>query len=206
MLIKEENCILVDTALSGDGPEILRAIEKTGLNLKYIIITHAHYDHAGSLGVVQKATGVPVICSTYEMPHLKSGETSVIQPQGVTMADLVKSIGLSDKDTQRLEATNAEYIAFDDVFDLRTLGFDGYIKVLAGHTPGSACVFTPEDIICGDTVFNVSPRHFPPIYSDKAALIETFHFLKNSGCRYIYPAHGKRMRLSELKLDWPENE
>ncbi len=176
--MKEENCILVDTALSGDGPEILRAIDKTGLKLKYIIITHAHYDHAGSLGVVHNVTGVPVICSNFEMPHLKSGKTSVIQPQGVTMADLVRTIGLSDKDTQKFDATDAEYITFDDVFNLEALGFDGYVKVLPGHTPGSVCVFTPEDIICGDTVFNISSRHFPPIYSDKAALIETFQILK----------------------------
>ena len=205
-MTKEENCILVDTALSGDGPEILRAINKTGLNLKYIIITHAHYDHAGSLSVVQRATGAPVICSNFEMQHLKSGKTSVIQPQGVTMADLVRTIGLSDKDTQKFDATDAEYITFDDVFNLEALGFDGYVKVLPGHTPGSVCVFTPEDIICGDTVFNISPRHFPPIYSDKAALIETFRFLKNSGCRYIYPAHGRRMKGDALKMDWPDSE
>jgi len=105
-------------------------------------------DHAGSLAHVQAALNVPVIASVYEVPHLQSGKTSVLMPQGTTMADLVKSIGLSAQDR-----------------------FNGRIKVLPGHTPGSLCVFTPDDIICGDTVFNVSASHFPPIYNDKEALL-----------------------------------
>ena len=200
MLIKNKNCILVDAGVDGDGQKIVSEIDRLGLNLKYIVITHAHYDHAGGLAAVVRNKPVPIISHKYEIPFLKKGRSSELIPQGTTMEDLIKRINLSDKKIESFEPTDTEYISIDQKTPLSVFGFDGYLLPLAGHTDGSVCVFTPEDCICGDTVFNVSDGHFPPIYNDINALIETFRYLKHCGCRYIYPSHGKRFKAKDILI------
>ena len=198
LLIKNKDCILIDAGLAGDGSKIIGEIDRLGLNLNYIIITHAHYDHAGGLAEVVRQKPVPVICHSCEMSFLKKGRSAELIPHGRTMAELVRHMNLSDKDTERFEPTDTEYLTIDQKTSLSAYGFDGYLLPLAGHTDGSICVFTPKDCICGDTVFNVSEGHFPPIYNNVYALIETFHYLKTCGCRYIYPSHGKRFKAKDI--------
>lgn len=200
LLRKKDDCILIDTGVDGDGEKILEKIDELKLNLKYIIITHAHYDHAGGLGVISKETNAPIICHSYEAPFLKKGKTSVLIPQSASFDELAKDMNLSTKNREVFGPAKSEIIELDSRTSLSDFGFEGYILPLPGHTPGSICVFTPEICICGDTVFNVTDDHFPPIYSDKEKLIETFKEIKESGCEYIYPSHGSKFKTSELKV------
>jgi len=50
---KTNEAVCIDPG--GDVEEILSAIEKTGLFLKYIINTHGHFDHVGGNGQLKKA-------------------------------------------------------------------------------------------------------------------------------------------------------
>jgi len=198
LLCENNDCILVDTGVDGDGEIILKEIKKRKLNLKYIIITHAHYDHAGGLGVISEKTDAPIICHEYEMPYLKEGKSSILIPQGVSFSELTKTMNLSTKNRDRFNPAKSEFITIKDYTSLSGFGFSGYILPLPGHTPGSVCVFTPDVCICGDTVFNTSDNHFPPIYSDKESLLKTFEAIKNSGADYIYPSHGKILKIEDL--------
>jgi hydroxyacylglutathione hydrolase len=42
-----------------EGPQILRAVEDEGIQVKYIINTHGHVDHVGANAEVREATGPP---------------------------------------------------------------------------------------------------------------------------------------------------
>ena len=47
----EQGCILVDAGLPGSEKRIQRALRSAGLSfedIKLIVVTHAHVDHAGS--------------------------------------------------------------------------------------------------------------------------------------------------------------
>lgn len=198
LLKKDSDCILIDAGVDGDGETILDEIAKRKLNLKYIIITHAHYDHAGGLGVVSSKTDAKIICHSFEMPYLKKGKSSILILQGVSFEELAKNMNLSTKDRDSFDPTNSEFIEIDKKTSLEDFGFNGYILPLPGHTPGSICIFTPEICICGDTVFNTSDDNFPPIYSDKESLLKTFKAISNSGAKYIYPSHGKILKVSDL--------
>jgi glyoxylase-like metal-dependent hydrolase (beta-lactamase superfamily II) len=44
----------------GDAGKIMSAIEKTGTKVKYILLTHGHYDHTGAADEVSRLTGAPV--------------------------------------------------------------------------------------------------------------------------------------------------
>ena len=48
----------------GDLPRLKLALEKTGVTLEKILVTHGHMDHCGQAGVLAKEMGVPI-----EGPH-----------------------------------------------------------------------------------------------------------------------------------------
>lgn len=45
----------------GDIPRLMGEIERRGLALKSILLTHAHIDHAGATGTIARTEGVPII-------------------------------------------------------------------------------------------------------------------------------------------------
>ncbi len=53
-----------------EAPLLLGAIEKLGLDLKAILLTHTHFDHVGAVAPVARATGAPVYCPELELPVL----------------------------------------------------------------------------------------------------------------------------------------
>ncbi|WP_354697492.1 Hydroxyacylglutathione hydrolase GloC [Paraconexibacter sp. AEG42_29] len=75
----QENCFLV-AADSGDkaiiidpgeeAPRLLAEIERAGVTLEAILLTHTHFDHLGAVAPVAKATGAPVYCPELEQQVL----------------------------------------------------------------------------------------------------------------------------------------
>ncbi len=44
----------------GDVPRIMREVSKAGLTIRYILLTHGHFDHTGGVGELKNITGAPV--------------------------------------------------------------------------------------------------------------------------------------------------
>lgn len=56
-----------------EGPRILQEVEAAGLSIKYVLLTHAHYDHIGASAEVCQATGAPLALHRADLPLLKAG-------------------------------------------------------------------------------------------------------------------------------------
>lgn len=70
--------ILLDGALSESAPQIEQNVEKLGFRLKDVRIllnSHAHYDHAGGLAELKRATGAQMVASEGDAPDLEAGLT-----------------------------------------------------------------------------------------------------------------------------------
>jgi len=73
-LIEGEDLILVDTGMPGDGDKVLETLKDLGyrnVDLKYILITHTHLDHVGSLAYLKKATGAKIVASVKEKDFIE---------------------------------------------------------------------------------------------------------------------------------------
>ena len=77
----ETNCYLVgceQTRLGavmdpgGDAAVILSAVERRGLTLKVILLTHAHFDHIGGLAELAEATHAQVALHPGDLPLLRA--------------------------------------------------------------------------------------------------------------------------------------
>jgi hydroxyacylglutathione hydrolase len=57
----------------GHPKRILEAVEERGLTVKYIVNTHAHFDHMAANRALVEATGAPLVMHPDEVPVLKMG-------------------------------------------------------------------------------------------------------------------------------------
>jgi len=56
-----------------EAPRILRAIERLGLDIRHVLLTHAHIDHIGAAAEVARVTGAPLALHRSDLPLLKAG-------------------------------------------------------------------------------------------------------------------------------------
>ncbi len=122
----------------GDEVEqILALVDRHGLRVKQIVITHAHIDHVGGAMKLRRITGAPVLLNhndsaLLEMLDEQAAWVGMAAPQPVQIDQ-----GLADGDT------------------LRAGGVSASVLHTPGHTEGSVCLYFPEHsrLIAGDTLF-----------------------------------------------------
>jgi metallo-beta-lactamase class B len=76
--------ILIDGALPESAPLIQQHIEKLGFRLsdvKVILNSHVHFDHAGGIAELQKRSGAKVVASDIAAKALSNGKSSEDDPQ-----------------------------------------------------------------------------------------------------------------------------
>ena len=76
LILNGTNSILVDTGVSGHIHQFERLFRRYNLkpdDIKLIILTHIHYDHAGNLHDLVKLTGAKVLVHKNEYEKLKNG-------------------------------------------------------------------------------------------------------------------------------------
>jgi metallo-beta-lactamase class B len=76
--------VLIDGALPESAGEIMARIRELGFrveDVKLILNSHVHYDHAGGIGAIQRASGAVVAASPRSAPVLERGRVGNDDPQ-----------------------------------------------------------------------------------------------------------------------------
>jgi metallo-beta-lactamase class B len=76
LVTSPEGHILLDTGLPDSAPLIEANIAKLGFKLgdiKYLLNSHAHFDHAGALAQLKRDTGAQMVASEADKPLLEGG-------------------------------------------------------------------------------------------------------------------------------------
>ena len=77
--------VLVDTGLPGSETKIEKVLANVGLclaDLKLIVVTHGHIDHAGSAKRLQKLSGAPIVLHEGDLPYCR-GQAPILKPSGL---------------------------------------------------------------------------------------------------------------------------
>lgn len=145
--------VLVDTGLRGLGRiEILRAAARrygAGARPRAIVLTHGHFDHAGSAGALAAEWGVPVWAHPLELPYLTG--RSDYPPQDPTVGG---ALAMMSRAFPRGGANLGERV--------RPLPADGTVPFLPawsvvhtpGHTAGHVSLWRETDrvLLAGDAL------------------------------------------------------
>lgn len=133
-IIADENnnkAVVIDP---GDEPDRILD-ELDGLEVQYIILTHAHFDHAGAVGDIKEATGAELALHFEDSPILQAAHEHAafwgFKVEPVPKPDILLNEG-------------DELI----VGDLRF-----HVIHTPGHSPGSICLYVNKVLITGDTLF-----------------------------------------------------
>jgi len=195
LIYRPGEAILVDSGNAGSEEKILESMYKQGLEpnmLKLLILTHAHFDHAGSAGKLKELTGCKILIHNSEVEKLGAGYTPI--PPGTRWKAKVL-VGLGRTFARRMGKfpPASPDIVVDESFDLSEFGFQGTVLHTPGHTFGSMVVLMDEgELIAGDTLFGVeNKQHFPPFAEDLPALVKSWEMIRKLAIKTIYPAHGK---------------
>lgn len=84
LLTSDEGHVLIDAATPQAAPQILANIRALGFepaDVRAIVFSHEHFDHAGSLAELQEATGAPVYARAPAVATLKRGASDRNDPQ-----------------------------------------------------------------------------------------------------------------------------
>src|SRR5579862_8106070 len=120
-----------------DINDVLDLVRKHNLQVKQIIITHAHIDHVGGAMKLRAATGAAILLNQNDYALLKMLD---VQASWLGMADPGKvdiEQSLGQADTVKAGSLQADVLH------------------TPGHTEGSICLYFPleKKIIAGDTLF-----------------------------------------------------
>lgn len=170
---------LVDTGVPGSGKKILAAIEKAGKNtqdIRRIILTHCHPDHAGSAAELKALLNIPV--------WAHSADASLLA-QGISGRPMQASPGIFNwivyqaiiKKMHRIAPVQVDR----ELTDNEILPIAGGIRVVhtPGHCAGHICLLAEQEqlLIAGDICSNFPMMGiaFPTAYEDKALTLQSLH-------------------------------
>jgi glyoxylase-like metal-dependent hydrolase (beta-lactamase superfamily II) len=120
-----------------DIDQVIALIQKHNLQVKQIVITHAHIDHVGGAMKLRAATGAAILLNQNDYTLLK-------------MLDVQAAwIGMAAPGKVEIDQS----VGSNDVVKAGSLA--GQVLHTPGHTEGSICLYFPAEktLIAGDTLF-----------------------------------------------------
>jgi metallo-beta-lactamase class B len=170
LITSKEGLVLLDGGLPQSAVQIdnnIRALGFRAKDIHYIVNSHVHYDHAGGIAALQRASGAIVAASPASARVLEAGTLQSDDPQ----------YGFGKQETSFPPVKNVREIA--DGETLRVGDIEITAHFTPGHTPGGTtwtwrscedkhCV----DIVYADSLNAISADGFR--FSDSPARVKSF--------------------------------
>lgn len=129
---RSREAIVIDPG--DEAAELIAAVRAHALQVKYILLTHAHVDHVTGVGAVKRAFHAPVYLHRDDLPLY---ELTVQQ---------ARMFGFEVEAPPPVDA-------FYDAGPLRFGDHEVRVHHTPGHCPGGVCLQIGEQLFVGDTLF-----------------------------------------------------
>ncbi len=151
LLRGDDGLTLIDCGCSSHAEEIVTTSRQFG-EIKRIVITHGHPDHAGSAAALSRTLNVPVLAHEDEIAFLKGSKTVSAE-----IGSLICRCILWLADTTGFVIPKVENcLPLHDQQEISGLR----ILHTPGHTPGSISIFdaSTQALFCGDNLHTMFPK------------------------------------------------
>lgn len=189
VLFDADGAVLLDTGFPGDARRIRRVLAEIGVgprDVRAILLTHGHIDHAGNAAELKAWTGAPVYAQPLEQAHIDG----VYPYRG-----LARLTGLAEAAGRAV--TGYRPVKIDvPIADGDQLPFWGGLRVvhLPGHTLGHCGFYAAKHdlLFSGDlwVRFMMRTQASPRIFSDDVSLVPaSLRKARAIGARWVVPGH-----------------
>jgi glyoxylase-like metal-dependent hydrolase (beta-lactamase superfamily II) len=172
-----------------DIPAILSILQRHGLTVKQIVITHAHIDHIAGAQQLKRLTGAPILYNQNDLPLIKMMDEQASWLQMPTPEVLPPDVAITDGQTVAVS------------------GIKGTVIHTPGHTQGSSCLYLPEQalLLAGDTLFAGSVGRTDLPGGNTKQLIRSIadRLLSLSDDTVVVPGHGPSTTIGEERESNP---
>ncbi|MCL1802370.1 MAG: MBL fold metallo-hydrolase [Eubacteriaceae bacterium] len=161
--------------------EIMGFINESRLTVRWIILTHAHYDHVGGAKSFKDSCGAVLAMSENDIPVL--GSSGMLDS-----SYLENEIGFFISDGSQFEIGDEKLAAIHT----------------PGHSPGSVSLYAQGLLFSGDTLFERSIGRtdlYLGSFSEIEKSIKKLYSLQ--GATIVYPGHGGTTTIGSEKLNNP---
>ena len=187
---EKNNAVLIDAPEGAEG--ILAEIEKQGVKLNKILLTHGHCDHIESVAVLAEKTGAEVFIHTNDAPKLTDSYLNLSEYFSMYMDEVTHyehGICVDDGDT----------IIEDELLFT--------VFHTPGHSSGSVCYILDDVMFSGDTLFRDSIGRTDMPDGDPIRLFASLKTLEQFEGRFddyrLLSGHGPESTLNCEKLHNP---
>lgn len=173
---RHQDCIIIDPG-TADNSELTAFLKQRKLQIRFILLTHEHFDHCAGVNALYYVKPFTLLCSEATARGMCSSKSNFSE---------------HFEDVEPFEIN----LPFHAVYDKDVINFGKemirFIKT-PGHSPGSICITFGQNVFTGDTLLNYTKTPIKLPGSNKEQYIRSLEKLKThlkSGMM-VYPGHGE---------------
>src|SRR5512138_923428 len=211
----KDGYLQVDTGYQHDYSVYRRNLDRAGISvedIRYLVLTHHHDDHAGFLNELTHDTLLTIIAHEQARPLLKTGKNDKTRGGGYANGFIKFVAGIKMRFDPRWTLTFPPFtlrgrdilLAGDDNEILRRLGIAGQILYTPGHSLDHiSIVLDSGDVFCGDAAANfllwAGTGYCTVFMTDMDEAYRSWQRMLDAGAQTIYPAHGQPFPADKLR-------
>ncbi|MEX0682550.1 MAG: MBL fold metallo-hydrolase [Dehalococcoidia bacterium] len=195
---------LIDSGF-GDEPSVKARLDflkdHKDITVKYIVLTHHHFDHTSGAAQLREATGAAVALHPQEEKHLRDWQSEA--PQDIEVLAEMKELREKVEAFRKQAADADPKIMMNDGDEFNVGALTLRVVHTPGHTLGSVCIYMAQEkaLFTGDTALGLGTVAIsPPPHGDMSLYLESLERLKTLDNAVMLPGHGQAVHDVPAKL------
>jgi glyoxylase-like metal-dependent hydrolase (beta-lactamase superfamily II) len=211
LIVLPEGLTMIDAGFPGTMPlvdEAVRSLGRRPEEIRDVLVTHCHIDHAAGLAEVKRATGAQAWMHPADAEMVRAGKAFRPWKSAPGLRNRIFARRVVKRSPDSFDPAEVE----KEVLPGETIPVAGGIRAIGtpGHTAGHLVFFWPGDggvLFVGDVATHRRGLDTAPIYEDLDQGIESLRMLGEQDFETVCFAHGAPMvggAAREFRRKWPK--